>query len=39
MFFCDGKKNAVVSMSCEEKETRSFGIGMKVLKIIETKLF
>ena len=39
MSFCGGKKNVVVSMSREEKETRSFGLEIKVLKMIETKLF
>ncbi len=33
------KKNAAVSMSCGKKDTRSFGVGMKVLKIVETKVF
>ena len=32
------KKDAVASMSCEEKETRAFGVGLKILKTIETKL-
>ena len=39
MFFCGGKKNVVVSVDCERKEARSFGLGMKALKMVETKLF
>ena len=31
------KKNAVVSMSCEGKETRSFGVDVRALKVIKTE--